>query len=398
MYANPARECGVVEEMRPLHLGCRHRSDIRLRVGKGSGSRFYPAGCNGGGDPPNSGRSGCMPSHSHDAAAQDATLQKLKRAGLNTVFLNAPKIGDNPGWSPPEAFGQFVRKLQDNGFAVHGWLLNFHRLPQPVDFSDANEQAAQVAWAIDLLDQYPTLDGVHLDFIRTDKWGASSKVLTDGVTNTVRKIHDAIGAKYPGKLLSCAGFPGEEPAYRGFRRKDGKIEWSGEVPQWLQEWYAANPDNYYTRLVASGKRKNLEPHFVCGPNFLGVQQDLVTWLRTGAIDAVVIMNYTMDDERWQAETEVWKSFLDGKIDNLYMGLGWLVEKGHDDWGYDPKRLCGKIQWGRQNGLRGYSIFTMAHDPKQDEILIRALSEDGEVNGGQAPFKNPAQSPLKARSR
>jgi hypothetical protein len=333
-----------------------------------------------------------------DDDAQDTTRLKLKRANLNTVFLIAPQIGDNPGWSPPEAFGQFLKKLEDNRYAVHGWLLNFQRRPQPVDFSDPNEQAAQVQWAIGLLDQYAALDGVHLDFIRAAKWGASSKVLTDGVTNTVRKIHDAIGAKYPGKLLSCAGFPGSEPAYRGFRRKDGKIEWSGEVPQWLQEWYAANPDNYFTRLVASGKRKNLEPQFVCGPNFLGYQQDLVTWLRTGAIDAVVIMNYTMDDEKWRAETEVWKSFMNGKIDNLYMGLGWLVEQGQYDWGYDPKRLCGKIQWGRQNGLRGFSIFTMAHDPKQDEILIQALSEDAELNGGQAPFKTPAQSPLKARSR
>ena len=332
-----------------------------------------------------------------DAAAQDATLLKLKRANLNTVFLIAPQIGDNPGWSPPEAFGQFVKKLQEHGFAVHGWLLNHRRL-QIVDFSDPNEQAAQVQWAIGLLDHYQALDGVHLDYIRAPQWGKSSKVVTDGVTSTVRKIHDAIGAKYPGKLLSCAGFVGSEPAYRGFRRKDGTIDWSGEVPKWFQEWYVANPDNYFTRLVASGKRKNLEPQFVCGPNFLAYQQDTVTWLRTGAIDAVIIMNYTMNDEKWRAETEVWKSFLNGNIGNLYMGLGWLVEKGHDDWGYDPKRLCGKIQGGRQNGLKGFSIFTMAFDPKQDEVLIQVLSEDSDVNGDQAPFKTPAQSPLKARSR
>ena len=181
----------------------------------------------------------------NNAAAQDATLRKLKRAGLNTVFLKCPKGGDNPGWSPPRPLASSSNKLQEERTCR-----GHHRLP--LSFTDSRNLWTSLtpssrqpsAVGSRTARPVPVPDGVTLGFHSHGPVGRASKVLTDGVTNTVRKIHDAIGAKYPGKLLSCAGFPGESRPTVASAARMARSSLVGRSAQWLREWYAANPDNY----------------------------------------------------------------------------------------------------------------------------------------------------------
>ncbi len=325
-------------------------------------------------------------------AINEATLAKLQRANLNTVFLRAPKIlpQDGGGSGTPARFGEFLGQAQERGLAVHGWILN-HRRTTDVRFDDPVEQAAQARWAVKLLEMFPSLDGVHLDYIRYKEW-AHSDHRTEAVTKTVGLIRKAINARHRGKFLTAAVFAAARAAYRGEQGEEG-VEWTGAVPEWYRTWYAANPDNYYAREVRENPK--LRKDKVCGPNFLSYQQDPPTWLRRGIVDAVLPMSYTSDRKRWNTEVDLWKGFLGNRFNRLYPGLGWLREAGHDDWALDPAALCAHIAYGRQAGVKGFSIFGLGQSP-DDTPLIEALTVDGDVNKHNAPFKKPAVSPLKSK--
>ncbi len=317
------------------------------------------------------------PSTFDTAERRAATLQELQDCHINVVFLPAPPIGGNYGTSDPAAFQAFSDLLKDAGFKVHIWVMNMHRLSWDgqVDFRDPAERDAQVQWALDLLAAYPRVDGFHLDYIRYDDWADPDERM-DAVTQTVRQIHEAIQTHYPGKLLSAAVFT-DHPNWGP----------EGQFPQWFLDWCAAHPGNTFED--ESGQRT------AC-PEFFKVQQDPITWLKEGYLDAICPMEYTSNDEAWEGDLHTWRDFCDflglDFSTRIIMGIGWLREEGIPDWDYDTRAHVAHVKFGEAEGLDGYSIYTLGWPdaPVDDYELINALTTDGPLNNYDAPWKTDVE--------
>lgn len=330
---------------------------------------------------------------------RSATLDKIRRARLNTVFLQTPPVAGNFGISwggaTPGNYAAFLKELKAAGISAHGWIINRERLGEggQAPFTVPSEQQAQRDWALAVLDAYPELDGVHFDYIRYMEWGPYDPAKADGITETVRLAHEAIRATHPGRFLTAAVFTAASANYLG-DRSGGRLSWSGAEPAWFPGWMNAHPANWYVAQVKADTR--LRPNWILGPSFLKYQQQPVVWLESGFIDAVCPMQYTGDEATWKAEVELWKSFRGGAPAGVVMGLGWLKDTEHPDWDLKPAPLVRFIRYGRAHGLKGFSVFSLGVPGVDDEPLIRALGEPCAANGGRPPFAQPARSWLSAK--
>jgi hypothetical protein len=287
------------------------------------------------------------------------TLDKVLRGGLNTLFVIAPPIGENEGWSEPDDFASFISGAKSEGLTVHGWVANKYRIEgQEADFGDIAEQDAQVQWAIDLLTEYPTLDGFHLDYIRYS-WENVSLERMNGITETVRKIKEAMGQKQ----VTAAVF------------RMNPMNWNvteDEIPDWFTKWYANNPNSWFETYYSGN----------AVPQFMKYQQDPVIWANNDYADAIIPMQYTLDDVLWNKGAEHWKIFLPEK--HVYMGLGW------ENHNINPTHIVNKIKSGRELGVNGFVIFQLGGKKDgefiNDEPLIEALTIDSNLNDWSAPFK------------
>jgi len=310
-----------------------------------------------------------------------ATLQRVIDAKLNTVYLRTPTIrtehGDNLGMSDAKDFAAFLDAAKKRGLSVHGWITNKRRLDdKQVDFTDPAEQRAQSRWAVDLLNQHPLLDGVHLDYIRYTKWEHPDATKMAGVTNTVRAIRAALRKEHAGKRLTAAVFTAD-PSYLG-GTWGGPKQWEGDVPKWYRSWHGRDAKNHFVThppaAHAAGRFKDFNAKHLYGPTFFHLQQDPVTWLADDLVDAVLVMQYTADAARFDAEVRAWRAMLGDKADRVHMGLGWLTEKGQPDWRRDPAALARHIRSGRKHGVRGFCVFTLGVPQIDDRPLVEALRD------------------------
>ena len=315
---------------------------------------------------------------SSEQGRQD-TLKKIDGANLNTLFLLAPPVQGYPGWSTQEAFSAMLKESESRGLSVHGWIPNGFRIPGGTDFTLSHEQIEQTQWAMAMLEKYPALDGVHFDYIRFTKWEDVDRQKMDSVSTVVRIAFQAIHHRYPRKFLTAAVINATPN-----RAQSGKE--SG--PEWFVAWMKVNPGNRYASPFPGG-----DPSV---PEGFKYQQDAIGWLRGGYIDAIMPMEYTTGDHRWQENAKSWLSFRYGEPCGVYLGLGWLTEKGKPDWGYDASGIVRKIKYGRNLGLRGFVIFELSAFRDIDHVLIDALSVDSVTNDFSAPFKTAVESCLSSK--
>jgi hypothetical protein len=333
-------------------------------------------------------RGGWLASDTFDTAPHRADIiAKFRRAHLNTVFLTIPPLNGNYGTCDPAAFGAMLADSKAAGLIVYAWFQNFKRLGEstPADFTSAAEREAQKQWVLAMLAAYPALDGIHLDYIRYSTWEACIAAKMNGVAETVRTIHDAVG----GKPLTAAIFNAAAVTYRGW-----KPTWEGDVPQWYRDWYASNSSNYY---IQKANEPGNSPNWMLGPSFFSYQQDPPAWLKAGHLEAICSMQYTSLDATWKSEADLWKSFLTFQgvgMERAFIGLGWMAPVPFfEDSNFDAPALVRFIKYGRSLGLKGFSIFRLGQPGVDDSVLLDALSVDGPANGNAAVFKVDVASPL-----
>lgn len=313
-----------------------------------------------------------------------ATLDKVKRLHLNTIYLRTPTIEaegvKHHGQGDLANFEATLKALRKQGVAVHAWITNKMRAGgEQVDFTDVNERKLQAQWAIAILDRWPALAGVHLDYIRYSKWDKPDARRMDAVTATVRGIREAINKKYSGKQLTGAVFTADFSYLGGRWGRGGARQWDGDVPAWFQQWHHQSRGNVYTTRPAllhkQGKFNDFGLKHLYGPVFFHMQQDPVTWLKEDLLDSIQVMQYSADRERWRIEAETWKAFMTsiGKdAKRVHLGLGWLTEKGQPDWRRDAAAMADHVKVAKKVGLGGVSIFTLGVEGIDDEPLVRAL--------------------------
>ncbi|OGI25696.1 MAG: hypothetical protein A3J76_04415 [Candidatus Moranbacteria bacterium RBG_13_45_13] len=311
------------------------------------------------------------------SSEQAATIvNNIRAANLNTVFVVSPPIGPNDGWSSKKQFSNFVRLAYQRGLNVQIWVPNMYRQKNGVqsDFRNKKERKAQKKWVLNLLKKYKRyVRGIHFDYIRYHDWeNVNTGQKMDAVNQIVREMTSAVRKKYKNMFVTSTTVSAT-PTWADFSTEG--------IPQWFRNWYDAHPGNVYATSYS----------FPTVPNHMKYQQDPVGWIRESNLDAVMPMQYTTSDTDWNQEADSWKSFLSyvGKEPSrILMGIGWLEEEGHPEWGYDAAGVAQKIAYGRSLGYKGFVIYELnggAHDQK----LVNVLMIDSSENGFDAPFENPA---------
>ncbi|MCJ7739931.1 hypothetical protein MUP32_01260 [Candidatus Microgenomates bacterium] len=308
------------------------------------------------------------------------TLNKIKQANLNTVFLAAYTLDGNYGWSQKADFDQFYTMLRQNNISVHVWVANMYRI-SGVDFTDPVERTAQKNWAMSWFNHYPDLDGFHLDYIRY-VWG-DGKIYADkmkAVNNTVETIYNGIKSQYPNKKLSAAVFS----SCKDYTH----TEEQNAIPLWFKTWFNNHPNNYYY--------DNYDGNIHRTPIFMSVNQDPVTWITSNYINTVIPMQYTTDDSKWNTDADQWKSFLIQNGNYPAMGLGWLKPDPNDpnsDWGFNAPGIVRKINYGRSLGFTGFVIFELGN-----ANLPTGVSDGDLVNAlANGPFSSKVPSCMTSSS-
>ncbi len=323
------------------------------------------------------------------SAKRNETLQKILDANLNTAFLLVPDDARYPVWSRVNDFEAMTDLLYSNGIEVHVWLINLHRV-QGVnsDFTDPTEQEAQKDWAIDFLEDYDKLSGVHFDYIRYENQDRLHDDKIDGISQTIQTTQSAIDEYFPGKHLTAAVWNlGQDCAdYR-----NGYDAGGDDIPAWFRAWFNSNignPLNRWDNLDYCLGQGYLDPYGV--PTQMTVEQDSVTWVSNDYLDKIISMEYVYDTNWWSEEVDIWNEFLGTDISKVHMGLGWY----QDIWngaGVTPAEVADaivdKITYGRNNGITGFSIFEFGESGTDDSILINRLSSSG------GPYENEADSCL-----
>jgi uncharacterized lipoprotein YddW (UPF0748 family) len=322
----------------------------------------------------------------HTYAQVDELVDNVVRANANTIFVQVRRHGDawynnsiepraaHPDLAPADQYdplGYMLQRAQAAGIKVHAWLVisvacrNNDRLrghpdhvctthgsatPDPERWTTATFRGAQIGdldfghpAAIHhvevvvqrLLENYPSLDGIHYDYIRYSDQGYGYNAVS----------LDRFRAAY--------GFP---PSYRP---TPGDPAWS----QWRRDRITELVRRLYIRIKAINPRMQVSAATVTWggvgsytpedwPNsaaYARVFQDWRAWLQEGILDFAVPMNYFAEG---QEQTRNWYD-------------GWLA-------------------WNRWNtGRRAIVVGTGAwlNNPQEGIAQIqRALTPDAEGRG------------------
>ncbi len=304
-------------------------------------------------------------------------LEKISKANLNTIFISIPSINGNHGYGRTDDFIDFISNSKAIGLSVHAWMANGWRKGSNIEinFRDPDEQEAQVQWVMSLMSNYGQyLDGVHLDYIRyPSEEAVNINKKMDAVTETINKIHTTLSANYSEKSLTATSF-----ILSPHNNKNGSPS------QWFINWRISNVNSIYSDEKV--------------PYFMQVQQDPIEWIKKNIVNGVMPMQYTADDEIWNREIDLFKSFNNSYNNDpakILMGLGWIKKSSPTSTrGYDPAGVVRKIKYGRLQGMKGFVIFILFNHGYDDSPLIEALTIDSAENNYDAPFKNSVLSCFK----
>eukprot|EP00545_Synedropsis_sp_CCMP1620_P009708 CAMPEP_0119009108 /NCGR_PEP_ID=MMETSP1176-20130426/4143_1 /TAXON_ID=265551 /ORGANISM="Synedropsis recta cf, Strain CCMP1620" /LENGTH=404 /DNA_ID=CAMNT_0006961561 /DNA_START=51 /DNA_END=1265 /DNA_ORIENTATION=- len=333
------------------------------------------------------------------AVGRYSMIRKMMDARMNTAFVETPPIGDSYGEGDMDAFFSFLNEAKSSGFVVFAWISNHKRTyPVPADLRLEDERKAQAQWVEDIIKGAPCIDGIAIDYIRYPTWEVSDGEKIEGVSLTIQAIRKVTDQRSV-SLLSTS-FPAATVTYRGV-----DSSWDGDVPAWFQDWYAANPQNYFkveassggTGMVNQGNLNGSNPAFLLGPSFMSYQQDPISWIENGFVDHVVPMQYTADPAVMRNDIDVWESFtgwIGHNMTSIYLGLGWMDEpSSFPDSQFDPAAMVAHVKYGQTKGVGGYTIFRLGIPGVDDRPLIDALTTPNAENEWAPPFITATASPF-----
>ncbi|MEE8581563.1 MAG: family 10 glycosylhydrolase [Myxococcota bacterium] len=217
----------------------------------------------------------------------------------------------------------------------------------------------------ELVTRYPTLDGLHLDYIRHPD-----------VLPFIPGSGFGVGLDFGYGALSRERFRQETGLRAPFR---DKMVNTNRWDAWRRE--------QVTDLVARIRSAALsvrEGLLISGAvishtdrAYLTLAQDWMRWLEDGLLDLAVPMVYTRDDRLLRYQT---KSFAVGPYaERIWPGLGaWLFAQ-------KPERALAQVAIARESGAHGEALFSydsIVESPELFDVLIRN-ADDGlpEVGGG-----------------
>ncbi|MCP4908176.1 MAG: family 10 glycosylhydrolase [bacterium] len=192
-----------------------------------------------------------------------------------------------------------------------------------------------------LLERYPELDGLHLDYIRHPGVLPFSPGSRFGVG-----LEFGYGAEARARYRAETGRPDpiDGAAPGTVRSASAWDAWRRHQVTTLVEEIAAASRQVSPSLVLSAA---VIPYF--DRAYLSLAQDWRAWLETGAIDLAIPMVYTLDDRLLRYQLETFAGWT--QRDRIWPGLGvWLFDK-------DPDRAAAQVRSLRTLAFRGEVLFS-----------------------------------------
>ncbi|MFC4666132.1 glycoside hydrolase family 10 protein [Falsiporphyromonas endometrii] len=311
-------------------------------------------------------------------------LDRLAADHFNTVFLQVRHRGDviYPSQYEPYALAfsgsrssmgydplSFaIEECHKRGLQIHAWMVTFplgndrssnhpprsnhpswcvkHRGEWQLNPGLPEVRAYIASLVRELVDKYPNLDGVHMDYVRYPDFAerfndtsAFRKYCPQGtsrdewrrgnITDLMKRINDVVRKDHPSMMISCATL--------------GRLK---RLPEYPNIGWTCYEDVY---------------------------QDPLTWSKLGLVDFVVPMMYHKGDyffpflDDWQAHSD--------EI-NVVPGLGvYRIDEGRNSW--DPKVIDEQMTYCREKGMPGICFYREANltaNKQIEEIVKRQFEE------------------------
>lgn len=207
----------------------------------------------------------------------------------------------------------------------------------------------------DLVSEYPTLSGIHVDMVRTTfpygggSWGGEPTLCKEFYT---RREYDQLSNK---RGLLSSTFVGSifGQAPEEISKTEGVTNMVRSIRQYL-DWHAPQMELSAAVLANYGKAKN------------HANQDWRAWIGSGLVDSVILMNYTTDSDTFYAQSS-------GALQNrpqIIIGLGAWLSRNNTFLIRDQVR---RIKDLKKKGLVLFSYSNLA-DSKGDRVLDAFFEE------------------------
>lgn len=220
-----------------------------------------------------------------------------------------------------------------------------------LDPGDSQVQAALTALVEELVSRYPTLDGVHFDYIRYPY----------GIP-TVPGSRYSNGLDFGYGERSVARFQAET-GFSAFAAKDDP-----SVAQRWDDWRREQLGRFLRHVRGQLRRLKrdlaLSAALLAWPDraYLSAYQDWRLWLEEGLLDQGIVMNYTRDGRLAHYLTRQAVAFR-GRS-KLFVGLGAYALLDQ------PDLLAQQIRDARQQGADGVVLFSYDNLLKRQPLLQR----------------------------
>ncbi|MBI4380940.1 MAG: family 10 glycosylhydrolase [candidate division NC10 bacterium] len=220
-----------------------------------------------------------------------------------------------------------------------------------LDPGDSQVQAALTALVEELVSRYPTLDGVHFDYIRYPY----------GIP-TVPGSRYSNGLDFGYGERSVARFQAET-GFSAFAAKDDP-----SVAQRWDDWRREQFGRFLRHVRGQLRRLKrdlaLSAALLAWPDraYLSAYQDWRLWLEQGLLDQGIVMNYTRDSRLASYLTRQAVAFR-GRS-KLFVGLGAYALLDQ------PDLLAQQIRDARQQGADGVVLFSYDNLLKRQPLLQR----------------------------
>lgn len=330
--------------------------------------------------------------HTYSPQNWDEVMGKIKRAGLNCVFVRVArgvnalypsKILPMDGWAADawkEGAGRdelktMIDAAHKNGLEFHAWKVNFNagagmragagpaamyqkmkaddRLMRDVNGvqapalnpGDPRNRQLEVDAMAELVDKYD-VDGVHFDYIRYTETGGDGKENFDFDYGNVSRFEFE-----KSRAMKVANWPADV--------------FSGHLKAEYEDWERENINDVVKRVYANTKAR--KPNVQVSAAVwranrkyrAGLKQDWTRWARENWLDFVVPMDYSADAARFESDMKEQIPGVAGHIP-FAAGIGTYLIK-------EPKDVVKQIGIARKNGADGYVLFAY-NDDNIDAVL------------------------------
>jgi len=220
-----------------------------------------------------------------------------------------------------------------------------------LDPGDSQVQAALTALVEELVSRYPTLDGVHFDYIRYPY----------GIP-TVPGSRYSNGLDFGYGERSVARFQAET-GFSAFAAKDDP-----SVAQRWDDWRREQLGRFLRHVRGQLRRLKrdlaLSAALLAWPDraYLSAYQDWRLWLEQGLMDQGIVMNYTRDGRLAHYLTRQAVAFR--RRSKLFVGVGAYALLD------EPDLLAQQIRDARQQGADGVVLFSYDNLLKRQPLLQR----------------------------